>query len=316
MHLGRDAPCRGPAHHAAQRVHDVPRLEDPGADLRQERREEREVLVVHEPDLDVAATAEATLERLRGRDACEAPAEDEDAVSGRRLGVDRAHRFDDRRPRASVCTMGADGPDARDLRPVQAAAPGHRSGRDAGVGRLARRGRAAGRPGPRPLPPLPPPEARAPAAGRAAEPRPDALHQHDQPGAGALLPRRRGDGAPDAAPHPLERAGDGAAREHALRGHRRPPLDVCQRGKPLRGGLQPLLPRQRRRRPATRSSSRAMRRPASTRAPSSRAGSPRSSSTTSAARRCWPGGLSSYPHPRLMPDFWQFPTVSAWASAR
>ncbi len=23
-----------------------------------------------------------------------------------------------------------------------------------------------------------------------------------------------------------------------------------------------------------------------------------------------PGGLSSYPHPRLMPDFWQFPTVS------
>jgi len=24
----------------------------------------------------------------------------------------------------------------------------------------------------------------------------------------------------------------------------------------------------------------------------------------------WPGGLSSYPHPRLMPGFWQFPTVS------
>ncbi len=24
----------------------------------------------------------------------------------------------------------------------------------------------------------------------------------------------------------------------------------------------------------------------------------------------WPGGLSSYPHPRTMPDFWQFPTVS------
>src|ERR1700735_4392428 len=23
-----------------------------------------------------------------------------------------------------------------------------------------------------------------------------------------------------------------------------------------------------------------------------------------------PGGLSSYPHPWLMPDFWQFPTVS------
>jgi pyruvate dehydrogenase E1 component len=27
-------------------------------------------------------------------------------------------------------------------------------------------------------------------------------------------------------------------------------------------------------------------------------------------RRAGPGGLSSYPHPRLMPDFWEFPTVS------
>ena len=38
-------------------------------------------------------------------------------------------------------------------------------------------------------------EARAPAPGRPADPDPDALHQHDQPGAGAVLPRRRGDGA-------------------------------------------------------------------------------------------------------------------------
>ena len=30
-----------------------------------------------------------------------------------------------------------------------------------------------------------------------------------------------------------------------------------------------------------------------------------------ADRRCRrPGGLSSYPHPRLMPEFWEFPTVS------
>ena len=28
------------------------------------------------------------------------------------------------------------------------------------------------------------------------------------------------------------------------------------------------------------------------------------------ARKCSGGGLSSYPHPWLMPDFWQFPTVS------
>ncbi len=35
----------------------------------------------------------------------------------------------------------------------------------------------------------------------------------------------------------------------------------------------------------------------------------RSSSTTSASR--WAAdGLSSYPHPRLMPEFWEYPTVS------
>ncbi|MEO7804514.1 MAG: pyruvate dehydrogenase (acetyl-transferring), homodimeric type, partial [Actinomycetota bacterium] len=29
----------------------------------------------------------------------------------------------------------------------------------------------------------------------------------------------------------------------------------------------------------------------------------------------WDGGLSSYPHPRLMPDFWEFPTVSMGLAA-
>ncbi len=66
---------------------------------------------------------------------------------------------------------------------------------------------------------------------------------------------------------------------------------------------------------ATRSSSRATPPPACTPAPSSRAGSPRTSSTASARRRATssagqPLALPSYPHPRLMPDFWQFPTVS------
>ena len=36
----------------------------------------------------------------------------------------------------------------------------------------------------------------------------------------------------------------------------------------------------------------------------------RSSCTTSASELAEGGGLSSYPHPWLMPDFWQFPTVS------
>ena len=60
---------------------------------------------------------------------------------------------------------------------------------------------------------------------------------------------------------------------------------------------------------ATSSTSRGTPRRGSTRARSSRAGSARNSSAGS-ARRSRGGGLSSYPHPWLMPDFWQFPTVS------
>ena len=48
---------------------------------------------------------------------------------------------------------------------------------------------------------------------------------------------------------------------------------------------------------------------ASTRAPFSKGASAKSSSRT-IARRCGGHGLCSYPHPWLMPDFWQFPTGS------
>ena len=65
-----------------------------------------------------------------------------------------------------------------------------------------------------------------------------------------------------------------------------------------------------RRRAATWSTSRGTPRRASTRGRSSKAGSTESSSRTSAANCAEGGGLSSYPHPWLMPDFWQFPTVS------
>ena len=76
------------------------------------------------------------------------------------------------------------------------------------------------------------------------------------------------------------------------------------------GRLQPLLARARpRSTAATSSTSRATRPRVTTRAHSWRAGSPPSSSTAS-ARRSRADGLSSYPHPWLMPDFWQFPTVS------
>ena len=60
---------------------------------------------------------------------------------------------------------------------------------------------------------------------------------------------------------------------------------------------------------ATSSTSSRIRRPASTRAPSSKAGSARSSSRT-IARRSAATACRSYPHPWLMPDFWQFPTGS------
>ncbi len=66
---------------------------------------------------------------------------------------------------------------------------------------------------------------------------------------------------------------------------------------------------------ATRSSSRATPPPACTPAPSSRAASPRPSSTGFRQEKSHlvdgkPLALPSYPHPRLMPEFWEFPTVS------
>ena len=79
----------------------------------------------------------------------------------------------------------------------------------------------------------------------------------------------------------------------------------------LRSGLQPFLPRQAgdRTRP-TRSSSRATPRRGSTPGRFCWAGSA-SSSLKNFRRELAPGGgLSSYPHPWLMPDFWEFPTVS------
>ena len=61
---------------------------------------------------------------------------------------------------------------------------------------------------------------------------------------------------------------------------------------------------------ATSSISRATRRPASTRARFSKAAC-RSEKLDNFRHELRPGGgLSSYPHPWLMPDFWEFPTVS------
>ncbi len=109
-----------------------------------------------------------------------------------------------------------------------------------------------GRPQPRPL-------HHAAAAGARPRPAPgvavadrDRLRQHDPGRAGAVVPRRRRPGAEVPAAGPLERSDHGAPRAASRRRRRRPHLVLRLVGDAVRGGLQPLLPRQgppRRRRP-------------------------------------------------------------------
>ena len=131
-------------------------------------------------------------------------------------------------------------------------APGHRPRRDAGVDRLPRcRARREG-PDASALHHAQAHRAGAPAAGRRAVADGDRLHQHDPAGARAVVPRRRGRRARDAPLHPLERRDHGAPRPAPRHRRRRPHLDVRVRRDALRGGHEPLLPRQgppRRRRP-------------------------------------------------------------------
>ena len=94
-------------------------------------------------------------------------------------------------------------------------------------------------------------------------------------------------------------------------GHRRPPLDVRIVRQPLRGRLQPLLPGQGRRRQRRPDLLSGARRPGHLRARVPRGPARPRSQLDHFRREVVPGeGLSSYPHPRLMPDFWEFPTVS------
>jgi pyruvate dehydrogenase E1 component len=97
------------------------------------------------------------------------------------------------------------------------------------------------------------------------------------------------------------------------RGHRRAHFDLCLIGDPLRDRLQPLFPRQ------TDSSSGDQIYFQGHAAPGiyARAYLEGRIDATSIRSAQLPartgrrdGGLSSYPHPWLMPEFWQFPTVS------
>ena len=113
----------------------------------------------------------------------------------------------------------------------------------------------------------------------------DALRQHDSgrpPAGDARRSRTRSAPAPLRA---LERAGDGRAREQGQFRTGRPRRELRLGRDALRRRLQSLLPRAVAKRSAAISSSfKATRRPASTRAPFSKAASPKSSSNTSAKK--------------------------------
>ena len=170
----------------------------------------------------------------------------------------------------------------------------------------------AGRPRPRAAPPRQPASSRPDVGRVAAVYRGHRVRQLDPPRRRNAPARQPGDRAPHQEHHPLERHGDGGPGQQALDGHRRPHLHLRLGRHALRSRLQPLLPRrgedgysgdqiyfQGHASPG-HLRARLPRRPAERRAT-------RSTSAASCSRG---GGLSSYPHPWLMPDFWEFPTVS------
>ncbi len=119
------------------------------------------------------------------------------------------------------------------------------------------------------------------------------LHQHHPARAAAAPSRRPQARDDDPALRPLERRGDRGQGQQGILGARRPHRQLPVGRDPLRHRLHAFLARARpRTTAATSSTSRAIPRPASTPAPSSRGGSPRSSCSISArrsaARACRP----------------------------
>ena len=148
-------------------------------------------------------------------------------------------------------TTGCRAP-ARHPRRSAHSAPRHRPGGDGRVGRFARPDGRRPRTRQGPVRDAPTPRAGPREAGRRAGAAQHRLHQHDPARARAVVPRQRGHRAPHPGLHPLERRGDGVARQPAGPRRRRPHRHLPVGGQPLRGRLQPLLPRQgppRRRRP-------------------------------------------------------------------
>ena len=128
-------------------------------------------------------------------------------------------------------------------RPAQPAA-GHRPGRDQGVDRVLRRRRPDPRPRACPVRHAAAARAGPRAAGRRARPAQHRLHQHDPARARAVVPRRRVRRAADPGLYPVERGRHGVAGQPAGPRRRRPHRHLRLGGQPVRGRLQPLLPRQ------------------------------------------------------------------------
>ena len=115
--------------------------------------------------------------------------------------------------------------------------------------------------------------------------------------------------APHPRVHPLERDGDGRPGEPPLRRARRAPLDVRVGRRALRRRVQPLLPRQGRRRFGDQVFFQGHAAPGIY-ARAFLEGRLTEEQLDRFRREVDGGGLPSYPHPRRMPEFWEFPTVS------
>ena len=190
--------------------------------------------------------------------------------------------------------------------------PGLRSRGDPGVARLARRGRRRAGPGTCPLSHAPAHRARPREARRRTGDAQHGLRQHHRHQGRAVLPRQRGDRAQGPERDPLERGGDGLPRPaarasaSAATSPPSPPLPPCTTWASTTSSAART-----RATAATRSSSRATPPPGiyARAFLLDRLTEPQLDGFRQEKSKA-PHGLSSYPHPRSMPDFWEFPTVS------
>ena len=201
--------------------------------------------------------------------------------------------------------------EARVHRRLDPPAARHRPGRDGRVARLARRGdrrhgasraRTTCSPGSME-------RAREKGVGVPAMVH-DRLHQHDPARAGAVVPRRRAHRAPHPRVHPLERGGRwSTARTTASTVSAATSRRTRRRPRSTRSASTTSSAARATAATATRSSSRATPRPGIYARAFLEGRLDRGAARPLPARGRRQG-LPSYPHPRRMPDFWEFPTVS------